>query len=78
MELREDVEFKQPKLTKLKELRKEAGIGQREMANKMLMAKSTYAQKEKGNSAFTLKEAHRAASLFGVDIEELFYPGEDD
>lgn len=73
MQVNSGVRVKDPKLHRLKELRKMAGIGQREMADLMLMAKSTYAQKEIGKSAITLREAKRAAKIFDVGVEELFF-----
>lgn len=57
---------------KLKSLRAEYGLTQKDMANLIKMPVSTYIRKELGNASFTVEEAFKISSAFKISIEDIF------
>ncbi|UEL47328.1 helix-turn-helix transcriptional regulator [Terrisporobacter hibernicus] len=58
---------------KLKSLRVEYGLTQKDMANLIKMPVSTYVRKELGNASFTVEEAFKISSAFKISIEDIFF-----
>lgn len=58
---------------KLKSLRVEYGLTQKDMANLIKMPVSTYIRKELGNASFTVEEAFKISSVFKISIEDIFF-----
>ncbi|HGK1753356.1 TPA: helix-turn-helix transcriptional regulator [Streptococcus pneumoniae] len=56
----------------LYQLRKEKGISQKELAQKLGISETAYRQKEKGRSSFKSDEMFIIADIFGKDIGEIF------
>lgn len=56
----------------LYQLRKEKGITQRELAQKLGISETAYRQKEKGQSAFKSDEMFIIADILEKDIGEIF------
>lgn len=56
----------------LYQLRKEKGITQKELAQKLGISETTYRQKEKGQSAFKSDEMFIIADILEKDIGEIF------
>lgn len=56
----------------LYQLRKEKGITQKEMAQKIGISETTYRQKEKGQRAFKSDEMFIIADILEKDIGEIF------
>lgn len=60
-------------MTKLKEIRKEKGITQEEMAKELgYSGKSGYSMLENGNVRMTLEQAIKIANKFKMSIEDIF------
>lgn len=55
----------------LKEIRKNKGITQKQMALNMAMEQTTYSRKENGKSPITYEEFEKLAKLLDTDIEEI-------
>lgn len=55
----------------LKEIRKNKGITQKQMALNMAMEQTTYSRKENGKSPITNEEFEKLAKLLDTDIEEI-------
>ena len=56
----------------LYQLRKEKGISQKELAQRLGISETTYRQKEKGRSAFWSDEMFIIADIFGRNVSEIF------
>lgn len=56
----------------LYQLRKEKGITQKELAQKLGISETTYRQKEKGQRAFKSDEMFIIADILEKDIGEIF------
>ena len=56
----------------LYQLRKEQGITQKELADKLGISETAYRQKEKGQRAFRSDEMFIIADILGKDIGEIF------
>ena len=56
----------------LKELRKEAGWTQKETAEKLQIAPSTYANWEQGRTQPGISDIFNLIRIFGIDADELF------
>lgn len=56
----------------LYQLRKEQGITQKELADKLGISETAYRQKEKGKRAFRSDEMFIIADILGKDIGEIF------
>ena len=56
----------------LYQLRKEKGITQKEMAQKLRISETAYRQKEKGQRAFKSDEMFIIADILEKDIGEIF------
>ena len=56
----------------LYQLRKEKGITQKELAQKIGISETAYRQKEKGQRAFKLDEMFIIADILEKDIGEIF------
>nr|DAD93379.1 MAG TPA: helix-turn-helix XRE-family like protein [Siphoviridae sp. ctnjE5] len=56
----------------LYQLRKEKGITQKELAQKLGISETAYRQKEKGQRAFKSDEMFIIADILGKDIGEIF------
>ena len=56
----------------LYQLRKEKGITQKELAQKLGISETAYRQKEKGQRAFKLDEMFIIADILEKDIGEIF------
>jgi len=52
--------------------RRESGLYQREVAEKLGIHKQTYCRKEKGEQDFTIREARMLAQIFNCTLDELF------
>ena len=59
-------------ITKIKELREEAGIKQSELAEKVGVRRETIVHLENGKYNPSLKLAMDIAKVFGTTVEELF------
>ena len=59
---------------KLYALRKENGITQEEMANKLGISRGRYSTKERGNAEFTQDEMFEIRNIFNRNIEDIFSP----
>ena len=57
----------------LYQLRKEKGITQKELAQKLGISETAYRQKEKGQSAFTQDEMFFLRSFFDKPLQDIFY-----
>ena len=57
---------------KVKQTREERGFSQKEFAERMDMAISTYASKENGDRKFTVLEAIKVSEILEVDLKTLF------
>ena len=55
-------------------LRKEAGLTQQDVADKLGISVTTYNNKENGNHQFRANEMIFLRNLFGRNIEEIFLP----
>jgi transcriptional regulator with XRE-family HTH domain len=55
--------------------RKKAGLSQQQVADRLGVAKSTYHAWESDKSVFSADYLPELATIFGVDITELFPPG---
>lgn len=60
--------------SKLLVLRKEAGLSQQDMANKLGLSVTSYGEKERGQKNFTLDEMFRLRDFFRKPLEEIFLP----
>lgn len=58
---------------KLYELRKEAGLTQAQMAEKLNISETTYRSKELGQTDFKSTEMFLIADILEKDIHEIFY-----
>lgn len=58
---------------KLYELRKEAGLTQVQMAEKLNISETTYRSKELGQTDFKSTEMFLIADILEKDIHEIFY-----
>ena len=58
----------------LYQLRKEKGITQKELAQKLGISETAYRQKEKGQSAFTQDEMFFLRSFFDKPLQDIFLP----
>lgn len=61
-------------MSKLEQLRKEKGIGQSALAEKLGIASSTYCQYEKGARMIPVSTAIEIANLLSVKVEDIFLP----
>lgn len=59
---------------KLYELRKEAGLTQAQMAEKLNISETTYRSKELGQTDFKSTEMFLIADILEKDIHEIFLP----
>lgn len=59
---------------KLLILRKEAGLSQKQLADKLGISVTSYGEKERGQSEFTQNEMFNLRDLFGKPLEEIFLP----
>ncbi|HFL3696514.1 helix-turn-helix domain-containing protein [Clostridioides difficile] len=59
------------KLVRLKELRLEKGYTQQQLATYMGMSQTTYSDKEKGRTPFTVPEFERLYKFLGEEVLEL-------
>ncbi|MDK7292431.1 transcriptional regulator [Streptococcus macedonicus] len=59
---------------KLYELRKQAGLTQAQMAEKLNISKTTYRSKELGRTDFKSTEMFLIADILEKDIHEIFLP----
>ena len=57
---------------RLKGLRVEFGLTQKELAKLINMPISTYIRKELGNTSFTVEEAFKLSEIFKKPINEIF------
>lgn len=62
-----------PTLRRLKGLRVEKGLTQKDLSSLIGMPISTYARKESGDTQFTLKEAYKISVILGKTVEEIFF-----
>ena len=62
-----------PMLRRLKGLRVEKGLTQKEMASLIGMPSSSYSRKENGDNQFTLKEAYKISQVLEKTIDEIFF-----
>lgn len=58
---------------KVKAVRVELGLTQKEVAKLMEMPTSTYRKKEQGYTEFTISEALKVSSILNKKIEEIFF-----
>ena len=58
----------------LYQLRKEQGITQKELADKLGISETAYRQKEKGQRAFTQDEMFFLHNFFNKPLQEIFLP----
>lgn len=61
-------------MSKLEQLRKEKGMGQSALAEKLGIASSTYHQYEKGARMIPVSTAIEIANLLSVKVEDIFLP----
>ena len=59
---------------KLYALRKDNGITQEEMANKLGISRVSYGKKERGSSEFTQDEMFEISKIFNRTINDIFLP----
>lgn len=60
--------------SKLLILRKEAGLSQQDMADKLNISVTSYGEKERGKSEFSQNEMFCLRDFFGKSLEEIFLP----
>lgn len=60
--------------SKLYALRKDNGITQGEMANKLGISRGRYSMKERGNAEFTQDEMFAISEMFDRNIGDIFLP----
>ncbi|MCR5281498.1 helix-turn-helix transcriptional regulator [Limosilactobacillus fermentum] len=60
--------------SKLYALRKDNGITQEEMANKLGISRGRYSMKERGNAEFTQDEMFEISKMFKRNIDDIFLP----
>lgn len=60
-------------MQKLKQLRTEKGVMQKELAELIGVTPGTYSKKEAGSLRFSLKETQIIANFFNKRIEEIFF-----
>ena len=63
-------------MSKVKDLRKEAGIKQSFMAKYLNISTTNYSKKEKGDVKYSLEEAKKVADYFKKTIEDIFFDNE--
>lgn len=61
---------------KLYALRKDNGITQDEMANKLGISRGRYGKKERGSAEFTQDEMFKISAMFNLSIDDIFTPRE--
>lgn len=59
---------------KLYALRKEAGMTQGDMANKLGISQGRYGKKERGSAEFTQDEMFKISEMFNRNINDIFSP----
>lgn len=57
----------------LKEARIAANYTQQEVADYLGISRPTYISMEKNPERITIDEAHKLASMFGVDVNQIFF-----
>ena len=62
-----------PMLRRLKGLRVEKGLTQKQMASLIGMPGSSYSRKENGDNQFTLQEAYKISQVLEKTIDEIFF-----
>ena len=62
-----------PMLRRLKGLRVEKGLTQKEMASLIGMPSSSYSRKENGDNQFTLQEAYKISQVLEKTVDEIFF-----
>ena len=62
-----------PRLRRLKGLRVEKRLTQKQMASLIGMPGSSYSRKENGDNQFTLKEAYKISQVLEKTIDEIFF-----
>ncbi len=63
-------------MSKVKELRENAGLKQDFMAEMLGISSANYCKKENGAIKYSLPEAKKIADYFGRSIEEIFFNDE--
>ena len=61
---------------KLREIRKARKISGEEMGRKLGIQKAGYSKKELGHVPFSLNDAKIVSEVFGMSIEDIFFPDE--
>jgi len=64
--------------SKLFVARRESGLLQKDVAEKLHISKQTYYKKEKGIVEFKQKEMIKLARIFNCSLNDLFWDGETD
>lgn len=60
--------------SKLYALRKDNGITQEEMANKLGISCGRYGKKERGSAQFTQDEMFEISNMFNLGLDDIFLP----
>lgn len=60
--------------SKLLVLRKEAGLSQQQMADKLGISVTSYGDKERGIKSFTMDEMFLISNFFNKPLEQIFLP----
>ncbi len=55
----------------IKDLREKGGLSQKEVADRLEIARTSYIAIEQGKRELTLSEAHKLADMFGIEMEDL-------
>lgn len=55
----------------IKELREKQGFSQQEVADRLMIARTSYLAVEQGKRELTLSEAYKLSDMFGIDVKDL-------